>query len=99
MGLALASSDDEELRPPRGRVGVHLVAVAVLLASTYALVRGNFSASLELVWWSLGLSGLSILLAVAALVIPRRGARRTRRMRRPKAAEATRPLARPWEER
>ena len=87
--------DDEADAPPRGRIGLHAVAVVVLLGSAYLLLEGNLSASLELVWWSLGLSGLAILVAILALVAPARGARRLPSIRSTRVAE--RPLGRPWE--
>ena len=87
--------EDEADSPPRGRIGLHAVAVVVLLGSAYLLLEANLSASLELVWWSLGLSGLATVVAVLALVVPARGAHRLRSIRSTRVAE--RPLGRPWE--
>ena len=59
-------------RRARGSVLLYFLAFALLIVSAYLLFEGNTKASLEFVWWSVGVSIAAILFAVVSLVIPRR---------------------------
>ena len=53
----------------RGSVGWYVPAFLLVLASTVLLYYGVTRQVLEMVWTSIGLSGLSILVAVASLLV------------------------------
>ncbi len=57
-------------RGPRGRIWLYAVAFALVLVSAYAQYKGNLLSSLRFVWWSIGLSGLAVAVAVASLLVP-----------------------------
>ena len=75
-------------RPGRGRIGVYALAFLLLAGSGYVQARGNLESSLELVWLSIGLSGLAVVTAVASVLL------RPGRRSRPPAAEASPPVCR-----
>jgi hypothetical protein len=60
---------------PRGQVTLYAVAFALLVASVWAQAKGNLESSLQLVWVSLGLSGLAMVLAAASVVLRPRARR------------------------
>jgi hypothetical protein len=59
-------------RSARGRIGLYAAGFLLLLASAYALARGNLQSSLKFVWISIGLSGLAALASLLSLVLPAR---------------------------
>jgi lipid-A-disaccharide synthase-like uncharacterized protein len=47
-------------------------AFALLIVSAYLLFKGNTRSDLPSVWWSIAVSGLAMLTAVASVLFPRR---------------------------
>ena len=51
---------------------LYAVAFALLVVSTYLLFEGNTRSSLRMVWTSIGISGVSLVVAVASVLLPDR---------------------------
>jgi hypothetical protein len=59
-------------RAPRGRVSLYAIAFVMLLVSGWLQVKGNLTARVPLVRWSIGVSAAAALVAVASVLVPGR---------------------------
>ena len=51
---------------------LYAVAFGLLVISTYLLFEGNTKSSLRMVWTSIGISGVSLVVAAASVLLPDR---------------------------